>query len=342
MSRLLIVLTLLAAVQKPLLAEVLTSFVEQVYSPNPDESRVYISGLVYKLPGLDASDNPAQPALMASNLSILGADQGVDATGLRPATGVEVRFWQPDRPGVFIKVQTDAQGRYVAGLENGVWVAEACGSNQGFYPSSWRLTIENDTLISMQAETIRDIRLDALSPSDLAQKGALVTLSGRGFGCNGELVFTYSNEVNRCGLSQPVDYAHEKIRVGAFVYRSDTQLRFAMPELDANRDVLKHIATVQYQQGNVISPGILIGEQVSPALPEALCLSDQPTAASAGVTVITDSNGQALMVDADEPASDGTQYTATSMAIVVVEPDDVGNEATIEAASFKPQLKRLP
>lgn len=311
--------------------------VGQGVASNPDNSPVYVSGQVRKLPASATGQNSAQQSLMTSNLTILGSSPDIDESALLPATGVEVRFWKADQPGVFYRAQTDEQGRYVIGLSDGVWLGEACGSGNGFYPAKWQLSVVDEKLVSMQVLPQKDIQIDNLSPSDLVEQDSVVTLYGRGFGCSGSLVFTYSNTVDRCGIAQPVEYDHESIRITDFVSRSDTQIRFVMPELDSDRDVMKHIATVQYQQGNSVSRGVAIGEKVLPALNEALCLAQQPKADAPDITIITDVNGDPVMTDDVVVSTESTSSndSQTSDQTTAVRPSDIGQDIVINDAMGK-------
>ncbi len=203
---------------------------------NPDESLVYVSGTVKKI------NTPSAENIIAPNIT--------------------VRFWQPENPGSYVTAITNENGVYTIGLTEGAWQGEACGSDAAYYPSSWQVLVQDKKLLQLQAHDQKTIELDMLTPSNLINQHNTVTLTGRGFGCNGSLVFTYSNSVDICNKSSDIEYDHEVITLNDFSYRTDTQLRFAMPELSDVRDVHKHIAYVRYQQGNYKSRYIGIGEMV--------------------------------------------------------------------------------
>ena len=258
--------------QGELLAPPITLTAEQNYTTDPDQSLVKVSGQVNQLPESD------QPSLMPNDLTVIGSDTRQTPSGLQPAAGVKVRFWQPDSPGIYYTAQTDEQGNYRIGLSEGVWLGEACGSGIGFYPAAWRLSIVDEKLVSMQAITQKSIQLNPLAQNLFDRMSEeSVTLTGSGFGCNGALVFTYSNAVDRCGINQPVEYDQEVIRVSDFSYRSDTEVRFPMPELHPDSDVMRHIASVHYEQGNITSEGVVIGERVMARLPGTLCQGEDIT-----------------------------------------------------------------
>lgn len=242
----------------------------QTYTNDASESLVYVTGQVLQL--------------------ATGA-QVANETNLIPAASVEVRFWQPDSPNVFFTAQTDVDGNYVLGLNEGVWVGEACGSNQGYFPAAWHLLVENQRLKTMQAVASKRIELDYLTPSNLVNQHAMVTLNGSGFGCNGSLVFTYSNSVDRCDKALPVEYQQQPIRLNNsdFDSRTDTELRFQMPALDSNRNVSKHVAFVHYEQGGNRSDRIPIGEAIlaSQANNSVLC-GGEPAGAETSVTELAD------------------------------------------------------
>jgi hypothetical protein len=227
-----------------------------------DDNLVTVTGQVRKLAESSTGSNSDLPRLMETSLSVLGSVPVVDTSGLIPAVGVEVRFWQPDYPDVYLTATTDDNGNYVIGLGEGVWVGEACGSGHGFYPAAWDLLIENEQLKTMQAVARKNIALEFLHPSNLVVQHESVTLRGSGFGCSGSLLFTYSNSVDRCDIARPVDYQHESIRFDDFNLRTDTELKFDMPELDSDRNVSKHVAFVHYEQGLNKSDRIPIGESV--------------------------------------------------------------------------------
>ncbi len=268
-------LLLCSLAQGELLSPPISLTAEQNYTTNPDQSLVKVSGQVDTFP---ESATGKQPALMASNLTVISPDAQYGHSGLQPAVGVTVRFWQPDSPGRYYTAQTDEQGNYLIGLSEGVWLGEACGSGIGFYPAAWRLSIVDEKLISMQAITQKSIQLNPLEQNlfdRMSQES--VTLTGSGFGCNGALVFTYSNAVNRCGITQSVEYDQEVIRVSDFRYRSDTELRFPMPVLHPDSGVMRHIASVHYEQGRATSEGVVIGERVMVRLPGTLCQGEELT-----------------------------------------------------------------
>lgn len=212
-----------------------------------------------------------------------------NSTDLIPAPQVEVRFWQPGAPTIFFKALTDADGRYSIGLNDGLWVGEACGSANGYYPAAWNLLVEDDALKRMQAVARKTIELDFLHPSNLVNQHAVTTLRGRGFGCNGSLVFTYSNSVDRCDKALAVEYHHESERISTFSLRTDTELEFEMPELSSNRNVTRHIAFVHYEQGSNKSERIPIGESVlaSQSSNTVLCQGDSP-ATETSTSVLAD------------------------------------------------------
>ena len=250
----------------------ITLTAEQNYTTNPDQSLVKVSGQVNHLPAAD------QPSLMQSNFTIIGSDARQSPSGLQPAAGVKVRFWQPDSPGIYYTTETDEKGHYLIGLSEGVWLGEACGSDIGFYPAAWQLSIVDEKLVSMQAISQKSIQIDSLQQNLFDRTPQqTVTLTGSGFGCNGALVFSYSNAVNLCGIAQPVEYDWEVIRVSDFSYRSDTELRFPMPRLHPDSDVTRHIASVHYEQGNISSQGVVIGERVMARLPGSLCSGEDFT-----------------------------------------------------------------
>lgn len=259
--------------QGELLATPVTFTAEQNYTTNPDQSLVKVSGQVNHLPAA------GQPSLMPSDLMVIGSDARQTPSGLQPAAGVKVRFWQPDSPGTYYIAETDEQGNYLIGLGEGVWLGEACGSGIGFYPAAWQLSIVDEKLVSMQAISQKSIQLNSLEQDlfDRYPQPQTVTLTGSGFGCNGALVFTYSNAVDRCGDTQPVEYDQEVIRVREFNYRSDTELRFLMPKLHPSSGVMRHIASVHYEQGSITSQGLVIGERVMARLPGSLCSGEDIT-----------------------------------------------------------------
>jgi len=269
----------------------ITLTAEQNYTTNPDQSLVKVSGQVNHLPAAD------QPSLMQSNFTIIGSDARQSPSGLQPAAGVKVRFWQPDSPGIYYTTETDEKGHYLIGLSEGVWLGEACGSGIGFYPAAWQLSIVDEKLVSMQAVSQKLIQLNPLQQDlfDRHPQQQTVTLTGSGFGCNGALVFSYSNAVNSCGIAQPVEYDQEVIRVSDFSYRSDTELRFPMPELHPDSDVMRHIASVHYEQGNISSQGVVIGERVMARLPGSLCSGGDFTEKNRGILqddVVVTSSGR--------------------------------------------------
>ena len=339
LASLLLVVSFVSVAQT--LAPLLSATAEQVYQPNPDESLVYVTGIVRQR----AEASTDNPQLMPSNLSLLGATNEQNLAGLQAAPNVEVRFWHPDQPHITIRTQTDAQGQYVVGLDSGEWVGEACGSEQGYYPNAWQLNVANQQLVSMRSIATKTIRLDALSPSNLFAQGSTVTLSGKGFGCNGVLWITYSNAVSRCGTAQEVEYDHAEIRVSEFIQRSDTQLQFVMPALSDNRNVAKHIASIRYQRGDYKSAAVTIGEQVQDFLApdNPLCLAEQPVANTPQVDIITDAQGQALVagnvtnnVDAQQSSSQTSTQSSSPKVSFAVQPSEVASESTkVKNTGFK-------
>ncbi len=239
-----------------------TQSASPAFADDVPETLVTVTGQVRKLAESATGTNSNLPRVMETQLNVYGSEPVFDNSSLIAAVGVEVRFWQPDSPQQFLTAQTDENGNYMIGLGEGIWVGEACGSGQGFYPSAWNLLIENAKLKTMQAVTGKSIALDFLHPSNLVVQHDMVTLRGSGFGCNGSLVFTYSNSVDRCDIPKPVDYQHESIRFDNFNVRTNSELQFEMPELDTDRNVTKHVAFVHYEQGHNKSDRIPIGESI--------------------------------------------------------------------------------
>lgn len=311
---------------------------QQVMTNDPDQSLVYVTGKVRKLPDSATGENSSTPRLLTPRFTLPGAPATLDTSDLIPAVGVEVRFWQPDQPSVVKLVHTDADGDYVVGLSEGEWLGEACGSVSGFYPAAWRLSIDGNKLVSMQAIEQPAIEIDALTPTDLFEQGDEVTLHGRGFGCNGSVLISYSNPVDRCGYAQPVEYGHDIIRISDFVTRSDTLLRFQLPELSADRgnSISRHIASLRYVRGHRLSPAVAIGERINPffTADNPICRAQRPVAAQPSVPVITDDTGQPVV---------GGQQTATVDGVEVVESEpapsgaldatDVAVETQVQASA---------
>ena len=92
--------------------------------------------------------------------------------------------------------------------------------------------------------------------------GSIITLNGSGFGCQGELVFLYSNAIANDGKVGAVEYDHQVIYVDEFISRSDTQLRFRMPELDSDHSVARHVAKVYYQRGAQQSNRLVLNQYI--------------------------------------------------------------------------------
>lgn len=321
-------------------AEVLTAFAEQVAN-NEGEGLVYVSGQVRKQPESATGETASQPVLMTTGFSVLGNGAGVDTSSLLPAANVEVRFWQADRPDIIYRAQTDTNGSYVIGLDNGVWLGEACGSDTGFYPARWQLSVENDRLVSMQAITQKIIQIDSILPSDLVQQDSVVTINGQGFGCSGSLRFIYSNSVNRCGVAQDIEYDHEIIQVSEFISRYDTQIRFVLPELDDNREVMKHIATVQYYQGAIVSEPVIIGEQVMPPFNnQLLCDNQQPVVDVPSISVVTDSSGQAIVAPLAIQSSAGDRDTQSTDTKALTEKDVTSSWNNVRSGFLPRSVKR--
>lgn len=249
-----------------LFSPAISATVEQQLYNNPDQSPVVVSGMVKKI--------------QTNNLTV--------------AANVTVRFWQPSSPGAYVSATTDIHGEYKIGLTQGLWKGEACGSGNSFSPAAWEVLIEDKKIKRLQELNLKNIRLDILTPSNLVQQHSAVTLTGEGFGCNGALVFTYSNSVDRCDKAQPVDYSKEQIIVSDFISRNNNQLQFDMPELDAqNRSVTKHVASVQYVQGANRSDGIAIGETIlaSQAGNDVLCNNAPVGVATSGAVSAAASAG---------------------------------------------------
>ncbi len=219
----------------------------------------------------------------------------------------------------------------MVGLPEGEWLGEACGSDSGFYPAAWKLSVVGKKLVSMQPLQQPDIQLDALSPSNLIDQHGVVNLHGRGFGCNGSVLITYSNPVNRCGYAQPVEYDHDIIRVSDFITRSDTLLRFNLPELSADRTVNKHIASLRYQRGNHVSQSIAVGERVLPQLApdNPTCVAQQPVATVPSVQVFSGSNGQPVVAGVSAAATTQTSSSATGAGNQALGAQDVAVETVI-------------
>ncbi|MCF6219249.1 MAG: hypothetical protein L3J62_07925 [Gammaproteobacteria bacterium] len=325
-------LLLCSLAQAELLAPPITLTVEQNYTTNPEQSLVKVSGQVSKLPEPVTGDSGFQPSLMPSDLRVIGSDAQYTPSGLQPAAGVKVRFWQPDSPGIYYIAETDAQGNYLIGLGEGAWLGEACGSGIGFYPAAWQLSIVDEKLVSMQAITHKSIQLNSLQ-QDLFERypQQTVTLTGSGFGCNGALLFTYSNAVDHCGNTQPVDYGQAVIRVSDFSYRSDTELRFLMPKLNPSSSAMKHIASVHYEQGGISSQGVVIGERVLAQLPASLCSGEDLTENNrvifqGNMTVPSDGVVAWRTSQTTRPAQNSAGIKEITQEIT---PQDIGEDLTI-------------
>ncbi len=317
--------------QAELRAPSITLIAEQNYTTNPEQSLVNVRGQVSKLPESTPGDRDVQPSLMPSDLTVIGSDAQYHPSGLQPAAGVTVRFWQPDSPGIYYITETDSQGHYLIGLGEGAWLGEACGSGIGFYPAAWQLAIVDEKLVTMQAITQKSIQLNSLQPNLFNRHPQqTVTLTGSGFGCNGALVFTYSNAVDHCGITQPVAYDQAVVRVSDFSYRSDTKLRFLMPALNPNSAVMRHIASVHYEQGGIRSQGVVIGERVMERLPDTLCQQEDLTQDTRmimpDVVVRTDGLAAWGAAQTTTPAQNSPGIKEMTQEIT---PRDIGEELTI-------------
>jgi len=237
------------------------------------ENLLTVTGEVRKLAESSTGSNSDLPRLMEADRSVFGSEPVFDNSNLIPAVGVEVRFWQPDSPNLFLTAQTDESGNYSIGLGEGVWIGEACGSGNGFYPAAWNLSIENSKLKSMQAVAQKEIRIDIATPTDAARPGESLTLTGSGFGCNGQLRFIYSNYVDIHGDTHAVEYGIEDVIVSDFsspLSRSNTNITFVMPRFDQPATVSKNLAYVRYEQGNSVSNSIPVAELGYAVIPQSV------------------------------------------------------------------------
>lgn len=271
------------------------------FSSNPDESPIVVSGTVYEKQNGE----------------------------LIPAANVSVRFWQPDTPSVYIAATSDANGEYRIGLSEGSWQGEACGVGTGYYPAAWEVLIQGREVKKLQMHQQKTIEIHALTPGNLFNEGDTVTLSGRGFGCSGELVFNYSNAVDRCNNEQPIEYNHAAVRINEFNYRSDTQLRFQLPQLADSRDVHKHIGWLHYAQAANRSDAIAIGETVLASQQDnpVLCQGQQPYRETGRVN--TGNVGQMVDIPLDtQPQSGLVNNTGRRGGLQSGFNDSVGNSTT--------------
>jgi len=173
-----------------------------------------------------------------------------------------VRFWRVDNPNAFVTTQTDADGNYHVELSNGQWQGEACGSGDGFSPSAWAVTLNNNKLVKMQEIALPAATINQSNDS-LAENQELI-IDGSGFGCNGSLVFEFHNSVDNFGRNQEVVYNHQPITTHDFCSQTNQQIRLPMPSLmDAeygNHSDSSRIAKMYFLKNGQRSNAIFVSE----------------------------------------------------------------------------------
>lgn len=204
---------------------------------------------------------------------------------LENAAGIEVRFWQPARPAQVITTETDEQGNYEVKLRNGNWQGEACGSDSGYYPAAWQVQLVNNSLVSLQQTPQRTLSINntaletgflagnfsnGLGSTHVYETGDMVTLNGVGFGCSGSLVLVYQNSLDIYGEPRDVRYDNAPLIIGVadMLSRSETQIKFSMPNLSAatlesSGNTSRRIAKIYYQKAGQRSNAIYISQFVS-------------------------------------------------------------------------------